>query len=189
MTHCMQGSGRVVLVGGGVRSGKSAFALHRATQLGTRRAFIATAEVLDDEMRARVARHRRERERAYRTFEAPRQLVASLRALHEIDVVVVDCLTLWLSNLLIDGLSTSAIEARIAELAGWLRERTHHVVLVSNEVGLGIVPENALARAFRDIAGLAHQRIGAVADEVYVGIFGQILRLKPGPVEAQAFVR
>lgn len=178
-----------MLVGGGVRSGKSAFALHRAEQLGARRAFIATAEVLDDEMRARVEKHRRERSADYRTLEAPRELAATLRSLESADVVVVDCLTLWLTNLLLDGLSNDTIEARIQELVGVLRERLRHTILVSNEVGLGIVPENALARAFRDLAGTAHQRIGTCADEVYVGLFGQLLRLKPAPVEAQVFVR
>jgi adenosylcobinamide kinase/adenosylcobinamide-phosphate guanylyltransferase len=103
--------------------------------------------------------------------------------------VVVDCLTLWLTNLLVDGLSQTAIEARILELVELLCERRRHTILVSNEVGLGIVPDNALARAFRDVAGTAHQRIGACADEVYAGLFGQLLRLKPGPVEAQVFTR
>jgi adenosylcobinamide kinase/adenosylcobinamide-phosphate guanylyltransferase len=176
-------------VGGGVRSGKSAFALFRAEQLGLRRAFIATAEVLDDEMRLRVEKHQRERAADYRSIEAPRELCAALRELDDADVVVVDCLTLWLTNLLVDGLSQTAIEARILELVELLCERRRHTILVSNEVGLGIVPDNALARAFRDVAGIAHQRIGACADEVYAGLFGQLLRLKPGPVEAQVFTR
>lgn len=185
----MTETARIVLVGGGVRSGKSAFALWRAGQLGARRAFVATAELLDDEMKKRVQRHQRERDPAYRTLEAPRELTRALRSIDDADVVVVDCLTLWLSNLLLDGLSSEAIEGRIMELAELLGERRRHTILVSNEVGLGIVPENALARAFRDLAGVAHQRIGASADEVYVGVFGQLLRLKPGPVEAQTFAR
>lgn len=174
---------RIVLVGGGVRSGKSAFALARAEQLGTRRVFVATAEVRDDEMRARVARHKEERAGRYRNLEVPRELCAALRALDDAEVVVVDCLTLWLSNLLLDGLTQAAIDARVQELCELLAARRAHTILVSNEVGLGIVPDNALARAFRDIAGSAHQRLGRVADEVYVGVFGQLLRLKPGPVE------
>lgn len=178
---------RIVLVGGGVRSGKSAFALVRAAQLGARRVFVATAEALDDEMRRRVEKHQRERAADFRTLEAPRELCQALRTIEAADVVVVDCLTLWLTNLLVQGLSEAAIEARIQELVEVLCERRRHTVLVSNEVGLGIVPDNALARAFRDLAGLAHQRIGRCADEVYAGIFGQLLRLKPGPVEAQEF--
>lgn len=180
---------RIVLVGGGVRSGKSAFALFRAEQLGTRRVFVATAELRDDEMRARVARHQEERAGRYRNIEAPRELCTALRALDDADVVVVDCLTLWLSNLLLDGLDQRAVEARVRELCELLEARKQHTILVSNEVGLGIVPDNALARTFRDLAGTAHQWLGSVADEVYVGVFGQLLRLKPGPVESQVFRR
>jgi adenosylcobinamide kinase/adenosylcobinamide-phosphate guanylyltransferase len=176
-----------VLVGGGVRSGKSAFALFRAAQLGDRRVFVATAEALDDEMRRRVDKHQRERSADYRTLEAPRALCAALRAIEDADVVVIDCLTLWLTNLLLAGHSEGEIERAIAELVTLLCERRYHTVLVSNEVGLGIVPDNALARSFRDLTGIAHQRIGVCADEVYAGLFGQLLRLKPGPVEAQVF--
>jgi adenosylcobinamide kinase/adenosylcobinamide-phosphate guanylyltransferase len=175
---------RIVLVGGGVRSGKSAFALLRAEQLGERRVFVATAEARDDEMRVRVARHIEERAGRYRSVEAPRELSSALRAIDDADVVVVDCLTLWLSNLLLDGLDARAIEERVRELCELLLERKRHTILVSNEVGLGIVPDNALARAFRDLSGTAHQWLGRVADEVYAGIFGQMLRLRPGPVEA-----
>ena len=177
---------RIVLVGGGVRSGKSAFALRRAEQLGERRVFIATAEVRDEEMRARVLRHQEERGERYRNLEVPRELAHALRTLEGADVVVVDCLTLWLSNLLLDGLDKAQLEARVRELAQVLAERRRHSILVSNEVGLGIVPDNALARAFRDLSGTTHQWLGAVADEVYAGFFGQLLRLKPGPVEAIA---
>jgi adenosylcobinamide kinase/adenosylcobinamide-phosphate guanylyltransferase len=176
-----------VLVGGGVRSGKSAFALFRAAQLGPRRVFVATAEALDEEMRRRVEKHQRERSAEYRTLEAPRALSATLRAIEDADVVVVDCLTLWLTNLLVAGQSESEIERAIEELVALLSERRRHTILVSNEVGLGIVPDNALARAFRDLTGIAHQRIGVCADEVYAGLFGQLLRLKPAPVEAQVF--
>jgi adenosylcobinamide kinase / adenosylcobinamide-phosphate guanylyltransferase len=179
--------GRIVLVGGGVRSGKSAFALFRAAQLGARRVFVATAEALDDEMRRRVDKHQRERAADYQTLEAPRELCAVLRGIQAADVVVVDCLTLWLTNLLLSGLGEQAIEQRIVELVELLSERRRHTVLVSNEVGLGIVPDNALARSFRDLSGIAHQRIGTCADEVYAGLFGQLLRLKPAPVEAQVF--
>lgn len=175
---------RIILIGGGVRSGKSAFALRRARELGERRAFVATAQALDAEMEQRVAAHRRERGEAFRTVEAPRALLAALRGIDAVDVVVVDCLTLWLSNLLLDGLSREHVERHVLELAGWLGERRCHCVIVSNEVGMGIVPDNALARAFRDVTGRAHQLLGARADEIYVGLFGQLLRLRPGPVEA-----
>lgn len=179
----------VVLVGGGVRSGKSAFALWRAKQLGARRVFVATAQVLDHEMGERVQRHVLERGQDFRTVEAPRGLCEALEGIRDADVVVVDCLTLWLTNLLMDGLSRGSIEEHIDALGVCLRRLPFHTVLVSNEVGLGIVPDNSMARAFRDLAGTAHQRLGAVADEVYVGVFGQLLRLKPSPVEAQVFPR
>jgi adenosylcobinamide kinase/adenosylcobinamide-phosphate guanylyltransferase len=179
---------RLILVGGGVRSGKSAFALSRARALGSRLAFVATAEALDGEMRARIARHQAERGTAFQTHEWPRELVAGLRALSGAEVVVIDCLTLWLSNLLLDELAPEAIEARVDELADCLVRAPFHSIVVSNEVGLGIVPDNALARTFRDLVGRAHQRLGAVASEVYFGVMGQLLRLKPGPIEVQGVV-
>jgi len=175
---------RTILIAGGVRSGKSAFALERALELGQRRLFIATAEPFDEEMRERAQRHRAERGAAFTTLEAPRELVAALReASGAADVVVVDCLTLWLSNLLLDGLDGSAIARRVEELCTTLRTLERHVVVVSNEVGLGIVPEAPLARAFRDVSGSAHQALGRIADELYFAVMGQLLRLRPAPLE------
>lgn len=170
-------------MGGGVRSGKSAFALERARELGRRRVFVATGEALDDEMRARVLLHREERGPDFRTIEAPRELVAALSRVDTADVVVIDCMTLWLSNLMLDGLSDAAIAARVNDLCETLVQRRFHALIVTNEVGLGIVPENALARRFRDVVGRTHQRLGAIADEAYFGVMGQLLRLKPSPVE------
>lgn len=183
-TRSVHHDARIVLVGGGVRSGKSAFALKRAEALGQRRVFIATAEARDDEMRERARNHREERGDRFHTLEVPRELVS---ALHELtaDVVVIDCLTLWISNLLLDGLDANTIDARVHELARVLAERRFHAVVVTNEVGLGIVPDNALARAFRDATGRAHQVLGRLADELYFGVMGQLLRLKPAPVETQ----
>jgi adenosylcobinamide kinase / adenosylcobinamide-phosphate guanylyltransferase len=175
---------RTVLIAGGVRSGKSAFALSRARALGSRRVFIATSEPFDDEMRERALRHREERTGEFETVEEPRALVQALRAACDrADVVVIDCLTLWLSNLLLDGLSCDDVLARIDELANALGAPAAHVVLVSNEVGLGIVPEAALSRLFRDLSGAAHQRVGRVAHELYFAVMGQILRLRPAPLE------
>lgn len=175
---------RTILVGGGARSGKSAFALTRAMALGERRVFLATAECLDDEMRARVARHREERGAGFRTIEAPRQLLEALYGIEDADVVLIDCLTLWLSNLLLDDEPMAQIEARLTDLVRWLSVRRCHTVIVSNEVGMGIVPDNALARRFRDLTGRAHQRLGAACDEVYLAALGQLIRLKPGPIVA-----
>jgi adenosylcobinamide kinase/adenosylcobinamide-phosphate guanylyltransferase len=173
----------MVLIGGGVRSGKSAFALARARELGARRGFIATAEPFDDEMRERAQRHRIERGDDFFTLEAPRALSAAVRqAARESEVVVVDCLTLWLSNLLLEGLECAAIRLRVEELARTLRESPAHVIIVSNEVGLGIVPESKLGRVFRDLSGEAHQTLGAQADELYFAMMGQLVRLRPGPL-------
>lgn len=175
---------RTILIGGGVRSGKSAFALVRAQALGTRRAFIATAEAYDDEMRERAQRHREERGSAFVTIEAPRALVPALdEAARQADVVVIDCLTLWLSNLLLSGCDATAIGARVAELDDALANCPAHVIMVSNEVGMGIVPESRLGRQFRDLAGHAHQRLSARVDELYFAMMGQILRLRPAPIE------
>lgn len=174
---------RIVLVGGGVRSGKSAYALHLAMELGTRRVFIATAEALDDEMHARIARHKKERADEFCTIEEPTDLPGVLDHVEDCDVVVVDCLTLWLSNLLLsEEFTPEDADDEIAALIAVAKRRRFHLVLVSNEVGLGIVPENELARRFRDLAGHTHRRIAEIADEVYFGAMGMMLRLKPGPV-------
>jgi adenosylcobinamide kinase / adenosylcobinamide-phosphate guanylyltransferase len=174
----------LVLIGGGVRSGKSAFALAMARQLGARRAFVATAQPFDDEMRQRIAAHRTEREDDFATVEAPLELVGALAALAAAppDVVVVDCLTLWLSNLLLRGDSPEAIALEVSRLAEVLSTSPFHAILVTNEVGMGVVPESALGRAFRDVAGRAHQALARRADRIYLAALGCILRLRPAPI-------
>lgn len=177
----IEARGRVVLVGGGARSGKSTLALRLALAVPGRRVFVATATVGDDEMRDRIDRHRVERGALFETVEEPLalpELLAELRA----DVVLVDCLTLWLSNLMMA--EHPDVEGEVLRLVQALDQPGRTVIVVSNEVGLGIVPDNALARRFRDVAGRAHQRLAARADEVYAGMLGLMLRLKPGPVEA-----
>jgi len=173
---------RVVLIGGGARSGKSAFALAYARKLGARRAFIATAQASDPEMEARIEAHQNERGADFNTVEAPIELTETLCSLRDVDVAVVDCLTLWISNLLLRGARPEEIEALVAEFAFALRTPPCHVLLVSNEVGMGLVPETQLGREFRDVSGRAHQELGRVAHEVYVGILGQLLRIKPEPI-------
>jgi adenosylcobinamide kinase/adenosylcobinamide-phosphate guanylyltransferase len=170
---------KVILVGGGCRSGKSRFALELGRRLGQRRVFLATAEAGDDEMRARIDLHRQTRGSDYRTVEEPLALPEVLRPLHDADVVVIDCLTLWLSNLLLASHDAAAVLGRVDDLAAVLAERAWHSVVVTNEVGLGIVPESALGRTFRDVAGSAHQRLAQTADEIYLAILGTILRIKP----------
>ena len=123
-----------------------------------------------------------ERGSEFRTLEAPIELVKEVDAVRDDDVVVVDCLTLWLSNLLLRGDAEDSILAQVDRLVTLLRAKPFHSILITNEVGMGIVPENALARAFRDLCGRAHQAIAAGSDEIYFGALGTLLRLKPGPV-------
>jgi adenosylcobinamide kinase / adenosylcobinamide-phosphate guanylyltransferase len=173
---------QIILVGGGTRCGKSDLALALARRLGRRRLFLATAQAGDDEMRQRILRHRRTRGDDFRTLEEPLAVPELLRQPPDDDVVVLDCLTLWLSNLLLDGREPAEVLRRVEALADVLRRRPAHAVVVTSEVGLGLVPETPLGRTFRDVAGLAHQCLAAAADEVYFGAMGIMLRLKPGPV-------
>jgi adenosylcobinamide kinase / adenosylcobinamide-phosphate guanylyltransferase len=175
--------GRVILIGGGARSGKSRFALEYARRLGARRLFVATAEAFDAEMRERILHHQEERGADFATLEEPLELARVLGQVHDVDVVVVDCLTLWLSNLLMQNGSVEPIDGRVAEIVDVLGARRQHVVLVSNEVGLGIVPESSMGRFFRDVAGRTHQRLAAEADEVYFAAMGLVVRLLPEPVK------
>ena len=181
----MSGS-NLVLIGGGARSGKSAYAVRRALASGTERVFVATAEAFDDEMRARIADHVAERGRDFSTVEAPRELETALESLAlrspRIDVVVVDCLTLWLSNLLLGEIPVTEIERRVERLALTAAAAPFPVLLVTNEVGSGLVPETPLGRVFRDVAGRAHQRLASAAGEVYLATLGCMLRIKPTPV-------
>jgi adenosylcobinamide kinase / adenosylcobinamide-phosphate guanylyltransferase len=172
---------KLVLVGGGARSGKSAFALACAQKLGARRTFVATAQALDDEMATRIARHRAERGAVFETIEAPLELPEALDGI-DADVVLIDCLTLWLSNLLVAGVSAGVAGERVEALAQALAQRRQHAIVVTNEVGLGLVPETPLGRAFRDLAGRAHQRLAREADEIYLAALGTMLRLHPAPL-------
>ena len=177
---------RVIVVGGGVRSGKSAFAVALAERVGPRRAFVATAQPFDAEMEARIAAHRDERGDRFETVEAPEALPQALTSLADRDVVVVDCLTVWLSNLLLAERTDAEIAAAVDEVAQVCAARRTTVVLVTNEVGMGVVPPSPLGRRFRDVAGRAHQRLARDADEIYLATLGVILRLRPGAVTAVA---
>ncbi len=172
----MKPSRPLILVTGGARSGKSRFALERAAALGPPRVFLATAEAGDDEMAARIARHRAERTRRWRTIEEPRRLALALRRCAG-GVVLIDCLTLWLANLMGDDPDFDAAPP-IEELLRALRARRAAVVAVTNEVGFGIVPQTPLGRAFRDAAGFMNQMTAEAADEAYLLVAGQTLRIK-----------
>ena len=166
----------IVLIGGGTRSGKSTHALRLARERGKRLGFIATAEIYDQEMRDRVDRHRSERGREFITIDAPTGLAEALQT-HALsfDALVVDCLTLWASNLLLAG--TDDIPAETARVIGTAASMPF-VVFVTNEVGCGIVPDNALARQYRDLAGRMNQDFAEAADEVYWMAFGCPLKVK-----------
>lgn len=164
-----------ILIGGGSRSGKSRYALEVARRYGGRFAFIATAQAFDDEMRERIARHREERGPEFTTVEVPVELAAALRTATGYDAIIVDCLTLWLSNLLLAERDLNAATVELARVAASLQTP---VILVTNEVGCGIVPDNPLARQFRDAAGRLNQQIAAAAAEVYFMAFGLSLRMK-----------
>lgn len=170
----------LTLVLGGARSGKSHYAQRAAQGWAQARAvaptFIATATADDEEMADRIARHQSDRGGLWRTLEAPLALAETLAGLTAEDVAVVDCLTLWLSNSMAEGPGNAArIEALVPALAA-CRAR---LWAVSNEVGWGIVPDNALARRFRDAAGALHQKIALIADEVVLVVAGLPMILKP----------
>lgn len=180
MGHKPQRSGQVIFYLGGARSGKSRLAQACAEALPGQWTYLATAQPGDGEMRVRIARHRAGRDARWRTVEEPLALPRVLQALQQdgtgaAQVVLVDCLTLWTSNLLLAGHDPAAArDALVAALA----HATGTVILVANEVGLGIVPENALARHFRDEAGWLNQQVAAVADEVWLVAAGLALPLK-----------
>ena len=172
-------SGASLFVIGGARSGKSRYAQARAEAAGSAPVFVATAEAFDDEMRERIARHRADRDARWSTVEAPRELPTAIDALSGNGaVVLVDCLTLWVSNLL---LADADIERAGKQLCEAIARFDGTLILVANEVGLGIVPDNALARAFRDAAGQLNQSVAATAAEVVLLTAGLPLTLKPGP--------
>ena len=168
--------GVTTLVLGGARSGKSRHAQALAEASGGRLTFIATAQPFDDEMRDRIARHRADRDARWRTLEAPLDLAEAIAAEDRPGAtILVDCLTLWASNLLLADADT---DAAAQTLVATLARASARIVLVSNEVGFGIVPDNALARRFRDVAGLLNQRVAAVVSEVDFVIAGLPQRLK-----------
>jgi len=165
----------IILITGGARSGKSVRAEARATAFAGKPVYIATAEALDAEMRERIARHRARRGNEWIEHETPLELVPALNATDGGGARLVDCLTLWLSNLMHAQRDWSQEAAQLVEA---LRAQKSPVVLVTNEVGLGIVPDNALARQFRDAAGTMNQMMAQAADEVEFVVAGLPMRVK-----------
>jgi len=166
---------RVVLITGGAGSGKSRHGVERAKAAGKKVLFVATCVPGDAEMKAKVARHRAERPPEWRTVEATRDLRSVLA--EDVDVALVDCLTLLVSRQLMDGASEADIVADVERLC---EKPPCPLILVTNEVGSGIVPENALARKFREIAGRANQAAARLADEVVLMVSGVPVAIKGG---------
>lgn len=165
-----------VLVLGGARSGKSAFAERLVAETGLSRHYIATGRAWDEEMRERIDRHRQDRGAGWQTHEEPLALAECISAVARPDrAVLVDCLTLWITNLMLEERD---LPAAFAGLAAALRAPAGPVVVVSNEVGLGIVPESRMARDFRDHAGRLHQQLAAIVSQVYFVAAGLPLKMK-----------
>jgi adenosylcobinamide kinase/adenosylcobinamide-phosphate guanylyltransferase len=169
-------NGLITFILGGSRSGKSSFALERASMISGTRAFIATAQAFDDEMKERIERHKLERSPEWITFEEHVALPSLIRSMRSgYDVVLIDCLTLWLSNLMMNN---ADVEAEIESFLSAAIACHASLFVVSNEVGMGIVPENALARKFRDFAGTLNRRMADIADEVYLVTAGIATKIK-----------
>ncbi len=177
--------GELSLIVGPARSGKSRLAEQLAASYGDRVVYIATLEVLDDEMRRRVADHRAARPSTWQTIEEPLHVVERLRRVTEVDACLLDCMTLWTSNLMLscaEGTSPAAVRRvlldAVESLIAQQRRSGIPLIIVSNEVGAGIVPEYALGRLYRDLLGEANQLLGLAADRLYATVAGHYVELK-----------
>ncbi len=170
----------ILLITGGAASGKSAWALQHGETIGRRRIFIATAEARDDEMQRRISAHRSERAQRWNTVEEPRELPCAVAAAAEnADVVLVDCLTMWISNLLtIYRLDRGAVASACEQLVAVLQEAGASVLLVTNEVGAGIIPADSLSRAYQRVLGRLNRDVAAAATGVYCMVAGIPWKIK-----------
>ncbi|MFA5156406.1 MAG: bifunctional adenosylcobinamide kinase/adenosylcobinamide-phosphate guanylyltransferase [Candidatus Omnitrophota bacterium] len=172
--------GKIIFILGGARSGKSSFALELAKK-HKKVAFVATCRGLDKEMRQRIKKHQQSRPKSWATFEQGRDITVALGQIkNNFDCIVIDCLTLWVSNLLLGGNKEEKITQQVIKMLTALKQGKSKVILVSNEVGLGIVPANKLARQFRDIAGRVNQLVAKEADEVFFTVSGIPMKIKKG---------
>ena len=189
----MGGGKLITFIIGGARSGKSSFALNLANNYTSakegvrggdeispapKKAYIATAQALDDEMKERIEKHKKERPSDWITFEEPVNIAALIKDIQgKYDIILLDCLTLWFSNLMINNFD---INKEIENLINALRltPNASRLFIVSNEVGMGIVPENELSRRFRDLAGYLNQKVAEIADEVYLVTAGIPIKIK-----------
>lgn len=171
--------GKITFILGGARSGKSQHALRLADDKRARVAFIATCLPLDEEMKERVELHKKKRPASWKTFEETLDIPALLKQIgHNFDIIIIDCLTLWVSNLLLKESKKEVVENKVDEMMDALKDIKGDSIIVSNEVGLGIVPENKLARDFRDVAGRANQIVAGKSKEVFFMIAGLPSKIK-----------
>jgi len=187
-------SSRIIFIMGGARSGKSTYALKDASTVSGNKAYIATAEALDEEMRERIEKHKKQRGTDWDTYEEPLRIAEVIQETEgKYTAIVIDCLTLWLSNIMIRNQKTEyrkqTIEKEIQKLLDSLKQFKDSSIcslgsgvrvlyIVSNEVGMGIVPENEMARRFRDMAGMLNQKVAEISDEVYLLITGIPMKIK-----------
>jgi adenosylcobinamide kinase/adenosylcobinamide-phosphate guanylyltransferase len=171
--------GKMIFILGGARSGKSQFAIKLA-KAGTKSVvFVATASFKDREMQKRIKLHRKNRPSHWKTIEEPKNLVSLFKNLpKKFDLIIIDCLTIFISNLLLNGHTDSNIERGINLILKILKKSKFDSILISNEVGLGIVPDNPLARRFRDLAGRINQKVAKASDKAYLVVSGLSVQLK-----------
>lgn len=175
--------GKITLILGGARSGKSAYALDLAKR-HRKVAFVATCEALDKEMRERIQLHKKSRPGHWATFEEPRDISALFKKMgNDFDCILIDCLTLLASNLMLNGDKEKDVVKKVGSALAGFRKKKAKVIIVSNEVGLGLVPANKLGRGFRDVAGRLNQLVAREADEVFFLISGMPLTLKKEAVK------
>jgi len=171
--------GKLTFITGGARSGKSSFAVDMAVRLGEQVAFVATCLPRDEEMRLRIERHRKNRPAGWKTIEREKNVAAILQDLgNAFEVVIVDCITLLVSNLLLASSTEQEILEAARAIAEVSKKASFTTIVVSNEVGCGIVPDSGLGRRFSDIAGTANQVLAKQADEVYLMVSGIPVKIK-----------
>jgi len=169
----------MIFITGGCRSGKSRYALDYANQHFSRKLYLATSEILDEEMARRVENHKRMRGPEWQTVEEPLQIADKIRQYgDQTEIILLDCLTLWMSNLLMKSDDDETIIAEVDRLIEAIRECQCTLLIVSNEVGMGIVPAESLSRRFRDLSGMTNQRIAEAAGTVIFMVSGVPLFLK-----------
>ena len=170
---------KTILVTGGCRSGKSRFALDYANRHFTNRLYLATGQALDEEMKERIRNHRKERGQDWRTVEEPLNIAGAIeQEATKAGVILIDCVTLWVSNMLLRDMPEEEIMHSVGALAEKIHKPLCSFILVTNEVGAGIAPENRLARRFRDLVGMVNQKLAACADEVYWLVSGIPIKIK-----------